>query len=115
MFTNKYLYLGYVSIIAIILGLVINTTFVNTAQAAEEKTVELKIKGMGCEMCAKAIKSLVMKCAGVEGCEVSYKEGKATVEIEAGKDIEDVLREIDEKMFFPYTFTPAPGEMEETY
>ena len=113
MLTNRYLNLGYVSIIAIILGLVINTTFVNTAQAAEEKTVELKIKGMGCEMCAKAIETLVMECAGVTGCKVSYKEGKATVEIEAGKDKEDVLREIDEKMFFPYTL--MPGEIEETY
>jgi copper chaperone CopZ len=85
MLTNKYLNLGYVSIIAIILGLVINTTFVNTVQADDEKKVELTIKGMGCEMCADTIKTLVMKCAGVKGCEVSYKEGKATVEIEAGK------------------------------
>ena len=108
MLSNKHLNLGYISIIAIILGLVISTSFVNTAQAAEENKVELKIKGMGCEMCAKAIKTLVMKCAGVEGCEVSYKEGKATIEIEAGKDKEDVLREIDEKMFYPYTFMPAP-------
>ncbi len=115
MLTNKYLNIGYISIIAIILGLVISTSFVNTAQAAEEKKVELKIKGMGCEMCAKAIKTLIMKCAGVEGCEVSFKEGKAEVLIEAGKDVEDVLREIDEKMFFPYTFMPGPGEIEETY
>ncbi len=113
MLTNKYLNLGYVSIIAIILGLVISTSFVNTAQAAEENKVELKIKGMGCEMCAKAIKTLVMKCAGVEGCEVSYKDGKAVVEIEAGKDKEDVRREIDEKMFFPYTL--MPGEIAEVY
>ncbi len=108
MLTNKYLNLGYISIIAIILGLVISTSFVNTAQAAEEKKVELKITGMGCEMCAKAIKTLVMKCAGVEGCEVSYKEGKAVIEIEAGKDKEDILKDIDEKMFFPYTLLPAP-------
>ena len=115
MLMNKYLNLGYISIIAIILGLVISTSFVNTAQAAEEKKIELEIKGMGCEMCAKAIKTLVMKCAGVEGCEVSYKEGKAVIEIEAGKEKEDVLREIDEKLFFPYTFMPGPGEIEELY
>ncbi len=109
MFTNKYLNLGYISIIAIILGLVISTSFVNTAQADDEKKVELKIKGMGCEMCAKAIKTLVMKCAGVEGCEVSFKDGKAEVQIEAGKDKEDVLREIDEALNFPYTLLPAPN------
>ncbi len=84
MLTNKYLSLVYISIIAIILGLVINTTFVNTAQA-EEKKVELKIKGMGCEMCANAIEKVISRCAGVMGCEVSYKKGKATIEIEVGK------------------------------
>jgi copper chaperone CopZ len=84
MFTNKYLNLGYVSIIAIILGLVISTSFVNTAQA-EEKKVELKIKGMGCEMCAKAVEKVISRCAGVMDCEVGYKEGKAVIEIEVGK------------------------------
>jgi copper chaperone CopZ len=85
MFTNKYLSLGYISMIAIILGLVISTSYVNTAQAADEKKIELKIKGMGCEMCANAIESAITKCAGVMGCDVSFKEGKATVEIEVGK------------------------------
>ena len=108
MLTSKYLNLGYISIIAIILGLVISTSFVNTAQAAEEKKVELKIEGMGCEMCAKAIKTLIMKCAGVEGCEISYEEGKAEVLIKAGKYKEDILLEIGEKMFYPYTYLPAP-------
>ncbi len=108
MLTNKYLNLGYISIIAIILGLVISISFVNTAQAAEEKKVELKITGMGCEMCANAIKTLIMKCAGVEGCEISYKEGKAEVLIKPGLYKEDILMEIDEKMFYPYTRMPAP-------
>jgi copper chaperone CopZ len=101
MFTNKYLNLGYISIIAIILGLVISTSFVNTAQAAEEKKVELKITGMGCEMCANAIEKVITKCAGVMGCAVSFKEGKATVVIEVGKAkteeiVEDIVEAIDE-------------------
>ena len=85
MLTNKYLSLGYISIFAIILGLVISTSYVNTAQAADEKKVELKIKGMGCEMCANAIEKVISRCAGVMDCDVSYKEGKATIEIEVGK------------------------------
>jgi copper chaperone CopZ len=102
MFTNKYLNLGYISIIAIILGLVINTTFVNTAQAADEKKVELKIKGMGCEMCAKAIEIVVSKCAGVMGCDVSFKEGKATVEIEVGKaKAGEIIKAIEEAGYVP--------------
>ncbi len=101
MLTNKYLNLGYISIIAIILGLVINTTFVNTAQAVDEKNVELTIKGMGCGMCANSLEALIMKCAGVKGCEVSFKEGKAVVEIEVGKaKIEEIVEAIEEAGFF---------------
>ncbi len=94
MLTNKYLNLGYISIIAIILGLVISTSFVNTAQAEEQK-VELKITGMGCGMCANSLEALIMKCAGVKGCAVSFKEGKAVVEIEAGKT-EELIRTLEE-------------------
>ena len=111
MFTNKYLSLGYVSIIAIILGLVISTSFVNTTQAAEEKKVELKIKGMSCEMCEKAIKTVVMKCAGVTGCEVSFKEAKAVIEIEAGKaKIEEIVEALEEA-----GYGVAPGDIPEVY
>jgi copper chaperone CopZ len=110
MLTNKYLNLGYISIFAIIFGLVISTSFVNTAQA-EEKKVELKIKGMSCEMCEKAIKTLVMKCAGVTGCEVSYKEGKAVIEIEAGKaKIEEIVEAVEEA-----GYGVAPGDIPEMY
>ncbi len=101
MLTNKYLNLGYIYIIAVILGLVISTSFVNTAQA-EEKKVELKIKGMGCEMCAKAIETVISKCAGVMGCDVSYKEGKATVEIEVGKaKAGEIIEAIEEAGYVP--------------
>jgi copper chaperone CopZ len=94
MLTNRYLSLGYISIFAIILGLVISTSYVNTTQAADEQKVELKIKGMGCEMCANSLEALIVKCAGVRGCAVSYKEGKATVEIEAGKT-EELIRTLE--------------------
>ncbi|MFQ5712568.1 MAG: heavy-metal-associated domain-containing protein [Candidatus Scalinduaceae bacterium] len=102
MLTNKYLNLGYISIIAIILGLAISTSYVNTAQAADEKKVELKIKGMGCEMCAKAIKTVISRCAGVEGCGVSYKEGKAIIEIEVGKaKAGEIIEAVEEAGYVP--------------
>jgi Copper chaperone len=94
MFTNKFLNLGYVSMIAIVLGLVISVSYVNTAQAAEEKKVELKIKGMGCEMCAKSVERVISKCAGVMGCDVNYKNGKATVEIDAKANIEEIKKAV---------------------
>ena len=102
MLTNKYLNIGYISIIAIILGLVIGTSFVNTAQAAEEKKVELKIEGMGCEMCANAIKTVISRCAGVEGCEVSYKKGKAVIEIEVGRaKAGEIIEAVEEAGYIP--------------
>ncbi len=100
MFTSKYLSLGYISIIAIILGLVINTTFVNTAQAADDRKIELKIKGMGCEMCAHAIDKVISSCVGVKGCDVSYKDGKATVEIEVKANIEEIKKAVGDAGFF---------------
>ncbi|GAX59086.1 P-type ATPase [Candidatus Scalindua japonica] len=109
MLTNKYLSLGYVSIFAIILGLAINTTCVNTAQATDHKKIEFKVKGMGCEHCAKAIETIVTQCSGVMGCAVSYKDGKATVEIEAGK-----LKEVIETLEHA-GFEIPPGDIEEMY
>lgn len=96
MFTNKYLNLGYISLIALIIGIAVSTSYINTAQAGEKKKVELKIKGMGCPMCAKAIETIISKCAGVEGCHVSYKEGKATVEIDANANMEEIKKAVEE-------------------
>jgi len=98
MLANKFLNLGYVSMIAIILGLAITTSYVNTAQAADKEKIELKIKGMGCPMCAKAIEKIVSDCDGVMDCKVSFKEGKATVRIEAGKAVGEEVGIIKEAL-----------------
>ncbi|MCR4290687.1 MAG: heavy-metal-associated domain-containing protein [Candidatus Scalindua sp.] len=108
MMRNKFKNLAYVSVIVIFIAIV-SVHFINVATADEKGgNIEVEIKGMGCEMCAKAIKTLVMKCDGVEGCAISSKDGKAIIQIQKGKNREDVLREIDEKLFFPYTLMPAP-------
>jgi copper chaperone CopZ len=108
MIRNKLQNLAYISAIVIFIA-IISIHFVNVATADEHgENIEIEVKGMGCEMCAKAIKTLVMKCDGVEGCAVSVKDGKAIIQIEAGRDRDDILREIDEKLFFPYTFLPSP-------
>ncbi len=98
MLANKYLNLGYVSMIAIILGLAITTSYVNTAQADGKEKVELQIKGMGCPMCTNAIEKIVSDCAGVMDCKVSYKEGKATVRIETGKAVGEQVGIIKEAL-----------------
>lgn len=103
MFSNKYLNLGYISMIALIFGIVISTSFVNTVQAHEQhKKVDLKIKGMDCENCAKAVESIISKCSGVAGCAVSLKEGKAVIEVEPDGVTHEVGEVISELKGYGY-------------
>ncbi len=105
---NKFKNLAYVSAIVIFIA-IISVHFIHVATADESgENIEIEIKGMGCKMCAKAVKTLVMKCDGVEGCAISAKDGKAIIQIRKGKDRENVLREIDVTLFFPFTLMPAP-------
>lgn len=114
MFSNKYSNLGCISMIALILGIAISTSSVNTVQAHEQhKKVDLKIKGMGCDHCAKAVETIISKCSGIAGCAVSYKEGKAIIEVEPGEvtaEIELVVDELGEA-----GFEVPEWEIEETY
>ena len=52
------------------------------SEAAAE--VVLNVKGMTCGMCENKVKTALMNCEGVEGCEVNWKEGKATVKVAKG-------------------------------
>ncbi len=54
----------------------------NKSEAAAE--VVLDIKGMTCGMCENKVNTALMNCEGVEGCEVNWKEGKATVKVAKG-------------------------------
>ncbi len=85
MFTNKYLNFGYISVVALILGLVISISYVNTAQATEEEKIELKFKGMGDEKRY-----------------FPYTYMPALTE-----DVSGEIDEFDEGMYFPYTLLPA--------
>lgn len=47
----------------------------------EEADVVIDVKGMTCAGCENTVKTALMNCEGVEGCEVNWKEGKATVKV----------------------------------
>lgn len=101
MTTNRYLKLGCMSIIAVIFGIAISLPFMNRVQANDHekhdhKKLELNIKGMDCEHCAKAINAIISKCSGVTGCAVSFEEGKAIIEVEADKAEEETEEIIEE-------------------
>ncbi len=96
MFTNRYLNLGYLSVIAVVFVMVMS---VSVAKAGEEE-VELKVDGMTCGMCENAVKTALLNCKGVKDAEVSHKEGKAVVKIEEGKAKTDELIKAVEKAGF---------------
>lgn len=70
----------YVTVVLFIMALML----ANPVLAA---SVTLKVEGMYCEMCPKAVKKAIENTAGVQKAEVSYKkdEGKAVVEYDEKK------------------------------
>ena len=52
------------------------------SEAAVE--VVLDVKGMTCAGCENKVKTALMNCEGVKGCEVNWKEGKAMVKVSKG-------------------------------
>ncbi|MFQ5962741.1 MAG: heavy-metal-associated domain-containing protein [Candidatus Scalinduaceae bacterium] len=96
---SKYLKLGYFSMIPVIFGIVIVVMSASVVKADEEEVV-LNVKGMTCGMCSNAVKTALLKCEGVNGAEVSHKEGKAVVKVEEGKAKTEELIHAVEKAGF---------------
>ncbi|MBI5677713.1 MAG: cation transporter [Planctomycetes bacterium] len=103
--TNKYLNLGYLSLIPVAFGIIISASVVKAVTLPQDNTVclnpkpyelaegkstneeqiELKVKGMTCVACSKTVKSALLKVTGVKDAVVSHDEGKAVVIVEKGK------------------------------
>jgi len=71
--------------------------------AAERQIVELGVEGMTCKFCALNVKKNLSRIVGVKNAEVSLSDGKATIEIESGKniDIPALKNKISELGFTP--------------
>jgi hypothetical protein len=104
MFTNKYLNFGYISVVALILGLVISTSYVNTAQATEEEKIELKFKGMGDEKMYFPYTYVPEPKENVSG---EFDENMYFPHTLLPEPKENVSGEFDENMYFPHTLLPA--------
>jgi copper chaperone CopZ len=101
MFTNRYLKIGYLSVIAVVFVMVISASYEFAYAGAEnEEEVVLNVKGMTCGMCENTVKTALLKCNGVKDAEVSHKEGKAVVKVEEGKAKTDELIKAVEKAGF---------------
>lgn len=72
--------------------------------SGEQKTVEFDVTGMTCPVCAYGVQLNLSKLAGVEQCEVSYKDGKATLVYNA--DVEPDLEKIRAAVI-EYGYTPG--------
>ncbi len=68
------------------------------SEAAAE--VVLDIKGMTCAGCENKVKTALMNCEGVEGCEANWKEGKAMIKVAKGSaNIAEMIKAVEETGF----------------
>ncbi len=72
----------------------------STSESADTEEVVLNVKGMTCGGCENRVKGALIGCAGVKDAQVSYKDGKAVVEVEKGKANKEKLIEAVEKVGF---------------
>ncbi len=73
---------------------------VSTSESADTEEVVLNVKGMTCGACEVKVKGELIVCEGVRDVQVSYKDGKAVVEVEKGKVNKEKLIEAVEKVGF---------------
>ena len=101
MFTNKYLDLGYLSIISVVFVIAMNVSsgFIY-AGTEDEGEVVLNVEGMTCGGCENAIKSALLECDGVKDAEVNHKDGKAVVQTEGSKvNTDELIKAVEEAGF----------------
>lgn len=101
MFTNKYLNLGYLSIMSVVFIIAINVSsgFVYAGPENEEEVV-LNVEGMTCGACEDIVKSQLLKVDGVKDASADCKKDKAVVKVEGGKVNVDELIQAVEKAGF---------------
>lgn len=128
MFENKYLNFGYLSLTAIIFGIVFSVSLVNAespldsyngptpsyiiptsaqqelaegdTEEEELEEYEFHIKGMTCANCEVKVKEALLKCAGVKNAYSSHEDGYTVIEVIPGKIDGDEVTSAVEKAGF---------------
>jgi len=67
------------------------------------KTVELKVEGMTCDGCVRAVESVLTRLEGVEAAHVSLEEGRARVPCDPGEVSVEAMTEAIGKIGFQAT------------
>jgi Cu+-exporting ATPase len=101
MFTNKYLNLGYLSIMSVVFIIAMNVSsgFVYAGPEDEEEVV-LNVEGMTCGACENAVKSQLLKVDGVKDASADCKKNKAVVKVEGGKaNVDELIRAVEKAGF----------------
>ncbi len=108
MFENKYLNFGYLSLAAVVFGIVISISLVNaespigsdndstqsyvmptstehelaegSTEGGELEEYEFYIKGMTCGDCEAKVKKALLACTGVKNATVGHEDGYAFIE-----------------------------------
>lgn len=56
-------------------------------------TKTIKVEGMSCSHCEKAVKEAVLELAGVEKVEVSLENKSVTIELDEGSVTEEAIKD----------------------
>ncbi len=56
--------------------------------SAEQKVIEIPVKGMSCPFCAYGVEKNISKMPGVEKCEVSSTDGIARITLAPGANVD---------------------------
>ena len=75
--------------------LLVSLQFSSAAQAAEQCTVDVKVNGLVCDFCARALEKTFGKQEEVQGISVDLDSGSVHVVMKAGKMMDDAtLRQL---------------------
>ncbi|MGR3302068.1 MAG: heavy-metal-associated domain-containing protein [Candidatus Scalindua sp.] len=101
MFTNKYLNLGYLSVISVVfvIAMTVSSGLVY-AGPEDEVEVVLNVEGMTCGACEDVVRSQLLKVDGVKDASADCKKDKAVVKVEGGKaNIDELIQAVEKAGF----------------
>lgn len=101
MIRNRFLNYGSLSIITLVIVIAMSASYeLVYAESNTGDEVVLNVEGMTCGACENAVKSQLLKVAGVKDASADCKNGKAVVKVEEGKANTDELIKAVEKAGF---------------
>lgn len=63
--------------------------FVVSASSAEAETIDIKVKGLVCDFCARAMEKTLQRTGKTEDIEIDLNKGQVRIETRAGQSMTD--------------------------